>query len=212
MSNETSQATISDSSGNPLGWWTLNQSAGTSVSDYSGSGDTATATGVTWGSSAASFSGASGQQVATSASVLNTTQSYSVSAWVNLASTAASQVVVGQKGTESSAFALQYDASAGHWGFARADTDVASPTVAEATSSTAATAGTWYHLVGTYNAASNAMTLYVNGRQAGTATGAAGWASTGDLVIGAGEASGAAEPARRASRQCAGVPARPVPG
>ena len=113
-----------------------------------------------------------------------------MSAWVNLATTAASQVVVRQKGTEYQAFALQYDASAGHWGFARADTDVAARQ-SRGDLSTAAPAETWYHLVGTYDAASNAMTLYVNGRQAAPPlvrrVGVAG-----DLVIGAGEASGAA--------------------
>ncbi|MBC3840540.1 LamG domain-containing protein [Streptacidiphilus sp. 4-A2] len=48
-----------------------------------------------------------------------------------------------------------------------------------------ATAGTWYHLVGTYNATTGTMSLYVNGTLAGTATNSSPWAAGGPLLIGA---------------------------
>ncbi len=114
MGNETSQATMSDSSGDPLGWWTLNQPSGTSVNHYSGTGNTATATGVTWSSNGATFTGTSGAQIATSGPVVSTTSSFSVAAWVNVAGdTTQSQTAVAQAATSSSGFFLQYDPSSG---------------------------------------------------------------------------------------------------
>ncbi|MGW1271779.1 LamG-like jellyroll fold domain-containing protein [Streptomyces sp. NPDC002491] len=49
-----------------------------------------------------------------------------------------------------------------------------------------ATADSWTHLVGVYNAATRTAQLYVNGALAGTATGVTPWAATGDLVLGRG--------------------------
>ncbi len=46
------------------------------------------------------------------------------------------------------------------------------------------TAGTWYHLVGTYSAATGTLSLYVNGALVGTGTATAPWAANGPLLIG----------------------------
>jgi Concanavalin A-like lectin/glucanases superfamily len=56
--------------------------------------------------------------------------------------------------------------------------------------STIPATGTWYHLVGTYNADTDTAALYVDGQLAGTATGINAWASTGDLTLGAAQYNG----------------------
>jgi hypothetical protein len=60
-----------------------------------------------------------------------------------------------------------------------------------ALSTSAPATGTWTHLVGTYNAGTHVLALYVNGALAGTATDSTPWAANGSLAIGRGFASGA---------------------
>ena len=70
----------------------------------------------------------------------------------------------------ASGFTLSTTRPAATGQFARPLTDTASPPVAAAAPSAPATAGTWTFLAGTYDANTGAMTLYVNGTAAGTAT------------------------------------------
>jgi YD repeat-containing protein len=170
------------------------------VPDASGTGHTATASGVTWSGGAEN-----GGVVSTAGPVLDTTGSFTVSAWVNPVNTAAaSQTAVSQNGQlcqpdtpptcpiTNSAFTLGF-APAGQfglapsWSFGRPLTTSSSSTFVSATSSAGPTAGTWTHLVGVYNASTGAMTLYVNGAVAGTATDTTPTASLGKLTIGQGE-------------------------
>jgi hypothetical protein len=121
------------------------------------------------------------------APVLDTTGSYSVSAWVNLASLPTHNVTVAaQDGTEDSAFFLKYDYTSQNkpaWSMTFTDSDVADPT-SHAAYAAGATAGTWTHLVGTYNAATHTGRLYVNGALAATTTGVTPWSSTGSFTVG----------------------------
>jgi RHS repeat-associated protein len=187
MGNMTSQSAALQGGGDPTSWWRLDQTSGTTVPDASGTGHQATATGVSWSGGAASFAGASGQQIATSGPVLDTTGSYSVSAWVNLSSTSGWQTIVGQDGSTNSGFNLQLDSTTGHWNFAHNNTDSQSTAITRAESASAATAGTWTHLVGIYDNSSGTLTLYVNGQSSGSATTTTTpWHATGPLTIGRG--------------------------
>jgi RHS repeat-associated protein len=171
--------------GAPAGWWNLTQPSGTTVPDASGSGNQATATGVTWAGNAASFAGTSGQQIATAGPVISTTSSFTVAAWANLAgNTTASQTVVSQDAGTDAGFYLKYYPGTGGWEFSRPQTDTTNPTDSNANAATTAAAGTWTFLTGTYNASTGAMTLYVNGAAAGTATDTTPIAAAGPLAIG----------------------------
>lgn len=193
MGNKTSQSLNLDASGHPVGWYPLTQSTGGTVTDASGTGNTATATGAKWTGTGASFSGATGQQIATNGPVVTTTASYSVSAWVNLAAApTGNQTAVSQDANVASGFYLQYESTDKSWAFAHVSADSASPTATRAHGTATPSAGTWYHLVGTYDSSTGAMTLYVNGASAGTATDTAPFAASGPLAIGRGRYGSAA--------------------
>jgi RHS repeat-associated protein len=187
MGNTTSQTVSGDSTGHPTAWYPLTQTSGSTVTDASGTGNTANTTGVTWTGSAAQFGGTTGQQITTNGPVLNTTASYSVSAWAELNNTSGWEDVVSQDSSEDSGFYLQYDTIDKAWSFSQVATNTASPTAIRAHGSTTPTTGTWYHLVGVYNASNGAMQLYVNGALAGSATNTAPFASNGGLAIGRGQ-------------------------
>ena len=193
MGNLASRTVYSDAPGHPVGWWPLNQTSGDAVQDESGTGNIAAATGVTWASDgAASFAGTAGQQIATSGRVLKTTGSYSVSAWVNLAAIPAGfQTAVSQDAAENSGFYLQYDGADRAWAFAQVATDKADAAGIRAHASSRPSAKTWYDLTGTYDAATGVISLYVNGKRAGTATNKAPIASAGPLAIGRAKFNGA---------------------
>ena len=125
-----------------------------------------------------------------SGSVLNTTGSFSVSAWANLSATAHDADIVTQSGNQESGFALQYDQADNRWAFTMPASDTANPAYIKALSATTPATGTWTHLVGTYNAVTRSLTLYVNGAQAGTATDSAPTNATGPLAVGRGQANG----------------------
>ena len=200
----TSTTVHDDSAGHPIGWWPLTDGANanandspTSATDMSGSGSTAflSSSGVTWTSDAAAFNGSTGT-VTTAGPVLNTTTSYSVSAWVNLAATSTSyQDVVSQDGVNASAFELLYAGPNNEWSFAQSQSDVTNRTTVQANSTAAATAGTWTHIVGVYNATASPPTLalYVNGQSQGSASAVSSpWAANGPLAIGRGLYNGGA--------------------
>ncbi|MGR6972468.1 LamG-like jellyroll fold domain-containing protein [Streptomyces cynarae] len=133
-----------------------------------------------------SLDGSSGDATS-SAPVLDTTGSYSVSAWVKLPSLPTHNVTVAaQDGTQDSAFFLKYDYTSQNkpaWSMTFPDSDVAGPT-SHAAYWVGATANTWTHLVGTYNAATHTGRLYVNGALAATTTGVTPWSSTGSFTVG----------------------------
>ncbi|WP_190210767.1 LamG-like jellyroll fold domain-containing protein [Kitasatospora indigofera] len=122
---------------------------------------------------------------------LDTTKSYSVAAWMKVNKTTDWQTAVCLAGNQRSPFYLQYSMSYGTWAFLAAGSDDANTgTYYAAYAPTPAATGTWAHLVGTYNADTKAMTLYVNGTAVGTTTNQSPWKTTGPVIIGASAATG----------------------
>jgi hypothetical protein len=118
--------------------------------------------------------------------VIDTSKSFTISAWARPTAANKTGVVAAVSGTNSSAFGLYYDASAKRWVFARTSADVANPARYQATSKEAPVNGTWTHLVGTYDAATGSLQLFVNGRlqQTTTSPTAAAWHASGPLTVG----------------------------
>lgn len=124
-------------------------------------------------------------------SVVDTTASFTVAGWANLSSAGHNAEIVSQDGTQNSEFTLQYDQADNRWAFGMAASDTAGASTVRALSTSVPATGTWTHLVGTYNAITHVLSLYVNGTLVGTATDATPWAATGALAIGRGLTGGA---------------------
>jgi hypothetical protein len=118
-----------------------------------------------------------------------------VSAWVKLGAVPdRPYTALGQSGTQISGFFLGARPTGAapavpKWTFAMKhtglDTGVDWTIVASTAAITAADVGTWVHLIATFDAATGAMALYVNGTPAGTATRtAAPWDANGPFTIG----------------------------
>jgi RHS repeat-associated protein len=199
----TSQTIHNDLAGHPVGWWPLSDGANatanyspTFAADNSGSGNTAylSGSGPGWNSGAATFNAKSGL-LATVGPVLDTTKSYSVSAWVNLAdaSTGYGYDAVSQGGTNIGSFALQYSGGYGGWSFTSASADSTSPSFYSAHLSTKPALNVWTHLVGTFDASTGTMSLYVNGALAATGHNPSPWTGGGPLAIGGDQQAGGAQ-------------------
>jgi hypothetical protein len=128
----------------------------------------------------------------TAGPVLTTAGSYSVSAWAKLTSTAATVTVAAEMGANNAAFTLGYNKSFNAWTFQAAGSDSATPAASPHVSATTAPSlNAWTHLVGTYNASTHVMTLYVNGASVGTpVTDTTAWNATGTFDIGHAGATG----------------------
>ncbi|WP_194891446.1 ricin-type beta-trefoil lectin domain protein [Catenulispora pinisilvae] len=167
--------------------WALNDGHSLTAADtgfVAGSPGTVDTVGVSWpGGNYATFAGTPAQ-IATAGPVLDTTKSFTVSAWVNLATTSTQQTMLMQQATTNSAFYLEYNGS--NWQFAMPSADTAAPPVTRITSASPAAAGTWTHLIGTYDATSGRMALYVNGIPNSTGTVANSIASTNLFAMGHG--------------------------
>ncbi|MEU7306243.1 LamG-like jellyroll fold domain-containing protein [Streptomyces sp. NPDC007206] len=123
----------------------------------------------------------------TSSSAVTTNGSFTVSAWVEPESLGGT--VVSQKGSNTSGFAIYSDTSSKTWRFQMPQSDTSSPTEDTATATgLTAQVGAWTQLTATYDASAGTMTLYVNGKQAATATHTSKWNATGAFTIGNGSA------------------------
>ncbi|GLW70492.1 hypothetical protein Kpho02_27910 [Kitasatospora phosalacinea] len=132
-----------------------------------------------------SLPGTSDALVSTPGKVVDTTRSYSVSAWAYLTNTTSWSTVVAQSAAGTSSFYLQYSKTYNAWAFVAPGDDSTSPaTWYAAYAKTPPLPNTWTHLVATYDASSQTMSLYVDGRLAATATDPTPLASTGPLTIG----------------------------
>ncbi|WP_282203999.1 LamG-like jellyroll fold domain-containing protein [Kitasatospora fiedleri] len=114
-----------------------------------------------------------------------TTGSYTVSAWAKINNTDDFSTVMSQTDQTRSPFYLQYSKSAGTWAFVGTSADSAATAYYTAAANSPAVPGKWTHLVGTYDATSKIMTLYVDGTYTGSTAVPSTWASTGHLTIGA---------------------------
>lgn len=132
-----------------------------------------------------SLPGTAGSSATTAGPVLDTTKSYSVSAWAYLTNTNGYANIVGQSGNNASAFYLSYSPLWNAWTFISPSSDSASPSSYPAVhTSTPPATNHWTHLVATYDATSQTMSLYVNGTLIGTAPNTTPWAAGGPLTIG----------------------------
>ncbi|MFC4035316.1 LamG-like jellyroll fold domain-containing protein [Streptomyces polygonati] len=179
-------------------WWNLAEGSGSTAADCA----TATDTGCTGGLNATlsgaysrtndatrgtvlNLTGTTGY-AATSGPALDTSSSFSVSLWAKLSSTTANSTFLSQSGGAGygNGFQLYYSAGLHTWAFGRHASDAAVTTFTAAYGN-GAVAGRWTHLVGVYDAAAQQLSLYVDGRLAGTQayTGTA-WNATGPFQIG----------------------------
>jgi Concanavalin A-like lectin/glucanases superfamily len=174
--------------------WPLTDGGGTTATDATGSGHTATLTGgASWTAGTArgtvvSFNGSTGA-VTTNGPVVNTAGSYSVSGWAYLTKLGTWADVATQDGSSASGFFLQYSAADNRWALSLAASDSPSAAVRALAPSPPAQ-DTWTHLVGTYDAATGQLDLYVNGQLAGTAVDKTPFATSGPFAIGRGKWNG----------------------
>lgn len=178
--------------GGITGLWKLNETSGTTAADSSGNGNNGTlsATGVTWTTDrggAAKFDGSTGE-ITTATPGIDTSKSFTVSAWVKMSSLSGEQTFVAQTGSSLPSMYLEYSAAFGGWSFVlkKQNNSGTAPTdydVASAATPTSAV-GNWTHLAGVYDATAGTMTLYVDGRPAGSATHTTPWQGTGPMTIG----------------------------
>ncbi|WP_460653221.1 LamG domain-containing protein [Kribbella endophytica] len=124
------------------------------------------------------------------APVIDTAKSFSISAWARPTNAAKTGVVAAVTGTKSTAAGLGYDAGTKRWTFTRTSADVNIPTVSKVSSKEAPVNGAWTHLLGTYDAATGQLQLFVNGRLQQAAHSVAGWQAAGPLTIGRGKSAG----------------------
>ncbi|MEW2161055.1 LamG-like jellyroll fold domain-containing protein [Streptomyces sp. NPDC007189] len=121
----------------------------------------------------------------TSGSAVTTNSSFTVSAWVKPERLGGT--VLSQKGTSTSGFSLYTDATSKTWRFQMPQSDSTSASMDTATASgLTAQIGAWTQLTAAYDATAGTMTLYVNGKQAATATHTSKWNATGAFTIGNG--------------------------
>ncbi|MBC8090373.1 MAG: LamG domain-containing protein, partial [Pseudonocardia sp.] len=178
------------------GQWSLDEATGITTADASGNANTGTlGSGASWSNRdgvtpAVAFNGTAGG-VTTVRAPIRTDQSFSVAAWARVGSTASVRTVASQSGTRNSAFALQ-SVGNGPWAFSvhASDTDGAASVRAQAP--TPAAAGTWVHLVGTYDATTRKLSLYVNGVLVDEEFSVTTWNANGPLQIGLSKYNGAA--------------------
>jgi hypothetical protein len=174
--------------------WPLSDGSGTTAADVTGHGHDGTLnSGVSWVAgtargTVAAFDGATGG-IATSGPVLDTSRSYSVAAWAYLTRTGDfSGEVASEDGATNSAFLLRYIGGAvGRWALTLDSSDSMSPVLVDAKSASPAAVNTWTHLVGTYDATTGQLDLYVNGALAATAVDATAFAASGPFEIGRGK-------------------------
>ena len=186
-----------DAENQPTHQWALDDGTGsTTAADIAGTSPLTLNGGFSWatatvGSNAGdSVLGLDGSTAygTTSGQAVNTAASFSVSAWANLNSIPTRDTTVAaESGNEAAGFYLQYNSYYKNWCMVFMTSDVANAGGygTQACGSTAPTAGSWYHLVGTYDAISHTAALYVNGSLAGTASGITNWSATGPVTIGA---------------------------
>lgn len=129
-------------------------------------------------------SGSSAAQ--TGAPVLDTSQDFSVSTWVRLDELDGYDTIVGMDGVTLSSFFLQKRDN-DRFAFATFSGDSTSVSACVAVGELRPRAGEWYHVVGTYSAATGEQRVYVDGVLSGRQTCASGvFQASGGLRVGRG--------------------------
>ncbi|KRF42176.1 LamG-like jellyroll fold domain-containing protein [Paenibacillus sp. Soil787] len=171
------------------GYWNLDEGNGAAAGDLSGQGHAGTLkNSAGWSSGVVGSHGiglnGTNQYVDIAASVVDTTQSYSVTAWVKLNKVSGFQTAVSMDGSIGSAFYLQLRGDTGKFAFTGLNSDSNGAPGTFASSVTAPTAGTWYHLAGVYDAAAKTVSLYVNGTLQEVTSYTTAWKAAGNTEIG----------------------------
>jgi hypothetical protein len=117
------------------------------------------------------------------AAVPDTSRSFSAAAWARVDDVTTNRTVLGQQGTNNSAFWIEAT-SGGAWRITTTAADSATAATASAAGTTAVRPGVWTHLAGVYDSAAKTLKLYVNGVAEATVSGVTTWDGTGLLVIG----------------------------
>jgi hypothetical protein len=131
------------------------------------------------------FNGSSGYVSTTGGPTVHTNLSFSVAAWVKLDRLdTVYRTAVSQDGNRISGFFLQYNPTSRKWNFMMpaSDADGAARRVAE--SAQAAVAGRWTHLVGSFDAATKQVRIYVDGVAGTVASHPTPWDATGTVQLG----------------------------
>jgi hypothetical protein len=138
---------------------------------------------------AVQFNGVSGAATTTKNGVAMR-DSFTVSAWAKLTGNQRVATVLGQDGSRTSGFTLQYRPESNHWSFGArvADSDGSASVSAEALQP--ARLAEWVHLAGVYDSAGRQLRLYVDGQLAATRNVGALWTATGGMSIGRGKVDG----------------------
>ncbi|GLY97831.1 hypothetical protein Acsp02_50850 [Actinoplanes sp. NBRC 103695] len=129
-------------------------------------------------------------RLTSAATPVDTSRSFSVAAWVKLGATGTTRQAVSADGIKQNPFQLRYDGPSNRWQFVTSQSDSSTPGAVGSTSTSVPSAGTWTHLAGVYDAASQTMRLYVNGSQQDSDTGVRPFPSSGGITVGAGRWNG----------------------
>lgn len=196
--------TIAPASGvSTLGYWKINEGSG-AVADYAGTAGKGAGAALDKGTWVTGTAGPDGYAsflsnggAVTANPVVGNNGSFSVSAWVNLSALQATPVTfpaMSQDGVNVPALTLGYQGTGtggcGCWIFQIPQADSGSPTTAvyqaQSAALTAANTNVWTQLTGVYDAGHSVLYLYVNGAQAGQATGPSPWTypATGPMRLG----------------------------
>lgn len=121
--------------------------------------------------------------------LVDTSGNFSYGAWVRLTDTATDRSVLRQAGTKRHAFELRYDKAANRWLFELTKNDLnpgdTGYTAPVAVTSTAApTLDKWTHLLVSYDAGTDTMRLFVDGKQEGTGVCSVTWEANAPVTLG----------------------------
>ncbi|MEV4840391.1 LamG-like jellyroll fold domain-containing protein [Nonomuraea sp. NPDC049486] len=183
----------------PAAHWKLDESAGEIANDSSGNGHHATrvagptaADGPTWikaRDKGAVRMSKGGRFQSQQTGLIRTDRNFSVAAWVRLTDKANNRIALSVDGNHRDGFHLMYNATFDRWAMVMASADTAEAVTYHMARSDAPPAmNNWTQLVGTYDAVSRQISLYVDGRlQAITSTQSSPWNATGVINIGRGK-------------------------
>jgi chitodextrinase len=173
-----------------VGYWSFDESSGTTTVDSSPNGNTGTisGTGVTRvpgkiGRGALNFNGVNGKVSVPSSPSLNLTSSFTLTAWLRPASLSGYRTAVLKGSTSACAYWLQTTSNRLSSGFGTAAN--CSSYSQHVASSVNLQVNTWYHVAATFDNGANTFSYYVNGDLVYTATEMSAPVSTNeDLVFG----------------------------
>jgi hypothetical protein len=199
----------------PAAYWRMNDGNSATLNDSAGHGNTATSFGTTWLTPTGLVDNGTGfitdavsGYAATAGPVqtrdqntgnlvsMRTDGSFTVSAWLNAAIAGGNfptPTAVSADGNRNSAYLLGYSWNAGNprWRFDITQSDVDNGAVVSVLGTSPVQENVWTYVVGSYDAATKTMRLYVNGALEGSATIAGTFNATGPLAIGRARRQGA---------------------